>query len=133
MERVQITVDAIAKYENGIVIIDRKRTPFGLAMPGGKLDKKETLENAMHRELFEETGLKISKLEQFRTYSEPDRDTRGDYRWISTVFICEAYGKLNPGSDAKGARIIQLNEIDSLKEKFAFDHYKILSDYKNSI
>ncbi len=122
------TVDAIAKYENGIVIIERKKWPEGLALPGGHLEAGENLEDAIRREVQEETNLKISSMKQFRTYSDPDRDPRGHY--ISTVFECECYGKLKAGDDAKKAHVYTLDQIDELKNEFAFDHYMVLKDWQ---
>ena len=125
---IRLNVDMIALYANGLVVIDRLREPFGLALPGGKVDAGELLENAVRRELKEETGLGVSSMKQFRTYADPDRDPR--YRALSVVYVCKAYGALRAGSDAKGVCVVGLDEIDSLKDKFAFDHYRILCDYR---
>ena len=127
---ITLTVDVIAIYGGGVVVIKRDYFPPGLALPGGKVEEGESIEKALVRELKEETNLDIISMKQFHTYSEPDRDPRGHY--ISTVFVCEASGELKAGSDAKNTRIIKLDEIDSLKDKFAFDHYKILCDYRKN-
>ena len=95
------------------------------------MEENESLEAAIRRELREETNLQISSMKQFRTYSDPNRDPRGHI--VSTVYVCEAYGKLNAGDDAKNAMLSSIDEIDVLKDEFAFDHYQILTDYKDSI
>ena len=123
-----VTADAIAKYEGKLVLIERKKQPFGLALPGGKLEEGESLEQTVVRELLEETSLSATKVEQFRTYSEPDRDPRGHY--ITTVFVCETEGNPIANSDAKEVRLVDLDSIRRIPaEKFAFDHYRILTDY----
>lgn len=121
-----LTVDAIIKYKNQIVVIERSKLPFGLALPGGHVEENETLEQSVEREAMEETNLKLANLKQFHTYSELDRDPR--YRAISTVFTADGYGELKAGSDAKNIKLVSLDDIGNLN--FAFDHYRILSDYK---
>jgi len=127
------TVDAIIEIpaspeqvrEDGIVIIERSNPPFGWALPGGFVDYGECLEEAIIREAKEETGLDLSDLKQFHTYSQAHRDPR--FHTIGTVFIAKAKGKPKAGDDAQGLKIIKLSEIKNLA--FAFDHKKILEDY----
>lgn len=119
------TVDAIIELDEGIVIIERSNPPFGFALPGGFVDYGESLEDAVTREVKEETDLDAVELKQFHTYSEPDRDPR--FHTIGTVFLVKTKGKPKAGDDAKAIRIVKLNEI--LKLDFAFDHKKIIQDY----
>ena len=119
------TVDAIIEIDSGIVVIERSNPPFGLALPGGFVDYGESLEDAVRREVKEETDLSVTKLKQFHTYSDPNRDPR--FHTIGTVFISEVKGTPKAGDDAADLKIIKKNEI--LKHDFAFDHKKILQDY----
>ena len=119
------TVDAIIEIDGGIVIIQRSNPPFGWALPGGFVDYGESLEVAVVREAKEETGLDITDVKQFHTYSDPKRDPR--FHTIGTVFIAKAKGKPQAGDDAAGLKIVKLSEI--LKINLAFDHKKILEDY----
>lgn len=119
------TVDAIIEIGDGIVVIERSNPPFGLALPGGFVDYGESLEEAVMREVREETDLSVTKLKQFHTYSDPNRDPR--FHTIGTVFIAEAKGTPKAGDDAANLKIIKKDEI--LKHDFAFDHKKILQDY----
>ena len=97
--RLAMTVDAIIVAENFsqdmILLIQRKFGPFeGVwALPGGFIGMEETLVQACHRELFEETGIKGVKLNQFYTFDAVDRDPRD--RTISTVF----YGRIQETLD----------------------------------
>jgi O-acetyl-ADP-ribose deacetylase (regulator of RNase III)/ADP-ribose pyrophosphatase YjhB (NUDIX family) len=120
-----ITVDGIIEINGGIVVIERSNPPFGLALPGGFVDYGESLEDAVTREMKEETALDITDLKQFHTYSQPGRDPR--FHTICTVFLCKAQGKPKAGDDAAGLRIIKSEEIENLD--FAFDHKNILRDY----
>jgi ADP-ribose pyrophosphatase YjhB (NUDIX family) len=119
-----VTVDAIIETAGGIVLIKRKNPPAGWAIPGGFVDYGETLEEAVCREMEEETGLNVNLSRQFHTYSDPLRDPR--HHTISTIFIATASGKPNAGDDAKEARVFTK---DNLPEDIAFDHRQILEDY----
>lgn len=117
------TVDIIIEIGDRIVLIERKNPPFGWALPGGFVDYGESYESAASREALEETGLAITDLEQFRTYSDPSRDPR--QHTASTVFIATAGGKPEAGDDAGKAELFTEENLPNL----AFDHAKILSDY----
>lgn len=117
------TVDIIIEIGGSIVLIERKNPPYGWALPGGFVDYGESFETAAQREAAEETGLTVSGLSQFRTYSEPDRDPR--QHTASTVFIAQAEGQPKAGDDAGKAELFQRDNLPEL----AFDHAKILADY----
>lgn len=120
-----VTVDAIIEVSDGIVLIKRSNPPFGWALPGGFVDYGESLEEAVIREVKEETGLDLEDLKQFHTYSEPNRDPR--FHTIATVFMAKAKGKPRAGDDAASLNIVKLSQIQDLD--FAFDHKKIIEDY----
>ena len=117
------TVDIIIEIADAIVLIERKNHPLGWALPGGFVDYGESYETAALREAEEETGLIVKDLQQFRTYSNPDRDPR--QHTASTVFIGTAEGKPKPGDDAGKTELFTENSLPPL----AFDHAKILADY----
>ncbi|MFH1458436.1 MAG: NUDIX hydrolase [Candidatus Omnitrophota bacterium] len=119
------TVDVIIEIDEGIVIIERSNPPFGWALPGGFVDYGESLEDAVTREAREETGLELTGLKQFHTYSMPLRDPR--FHTIGTVFLAKAKGEPQAGDDAAGLKVVELNEIEKLE--FVFDHKKIIQDY----
>jgi len=122
-----VTVDAIVEKEGGVVLIKRKNPPFGWALPGGFVDYGERLEEAVKREVKEETGLEITEVKQFHTYSAPERDPR--FHTVSTVFIAKGQGKMKAESDAQEVKVFSLSE---LPEEIAFDHRQILEDYKKN-
>ncbi len=124
------TVDCIICPEDDpdrIVLIRRKNTPYGWALPGGFVDYGESLETAAVREAREETGLNVQLVRQFHTYSDPGRDPR--QHTVSTVFIAQADGDPVGMDDAAEAMWFQ---IDSLPESIAFDHRTIIEEYRNN-
>lgn len=120
-----VTVDAIIEVNAGIVVIQRSNPPFGWALPGGFVDYGESFEEAVIREAKEETGLELTEIKQFHTYSEVNRDPR--FHTIATVFMAKAKGKLKAGDDAASIKVVKLSEIQDLV--FAFDHKKIIQDF----
>jgi len=125
-----LTVDGIVEvYEKkkfkGIVLIERKNPPYGLAIPGGFVEYGETPENAVLREIQEEVGLKAEIKNFLNFYGNPERDPR--IHTVSLVFILKADELPRAGSDAKRTFIFKPDEIPF--EKLVFDHSKILRDY----
>ena len=122
------TVDIIIEIESkGIVLIKRKNPPYGWALPGGFVDYGESLEEAAVREAKEETDLDLELIEQFHTYSDPQRDTRK--HTITTVFIAKAKGNPIACDDAVEIGIFTKNDIP---HPLAFDHENILMEYFNN-
>jgi len=118
------TADIIIEHKGGIVLIKRKNSPKGWALPGGFVDYGESLESAAIREAREETGLKVKLIRQFHTYSDPGRDQRR--HTITTVYVAEGKGSLKAGDDAERAGVFKKQKLPS---PLAFDHRKILNDY----
>lgn len=121
-----LTVDIILWVpRQGIVLIERRNFPLGWALPGGFVDYGETLEMAALREAKEETGLDVENLAQFRAYSDPARDPR--HHTVTVVFMGIGRGEPKAADDAKDLRVFPL---ESLPDELAFDHARILADYK---
>ncbi|MFC2091793.1 NUDIX domain-containing protein [Elusimicrobiota bacterium] len=118
------TVDIIIKIDNSVILIERKYPPYGWALPGGFVEKGESLEAAAVREALEETGLHIDNLKQFHAYSDPRRDPR--FHTVTVVFTATSEEEPRAGSDAKKIRRFSFNE---LPDKMVFDHNNILTDY----
>jgi 8-oxo-dGTP diphosphatase len=119
------TVDIIIEVAGGgIVLIERKNFPHGWALPGGFVDYGESLESAAVREAEEETSLQVQLIEQFYTYSDPNRDSR--HHTISAVYIATAQGVPKAADDAKTAKVFVAGQ---LPQPIVFDHSQILRDY----
>lgn len=109
----------------GIVLVERRYEPLGYALPGGFVEVGETVEEAVLREVKEETGLDAQIVKLLGVYSEPNRDPR--FHVVSVVFVLDASGELRGGDDAKKAVVFPIEDLPF--DKIVFDHAKILKDY----
>jgi 8-oxo-dGTP diphosphatase len=109
----------------GIVLIERGKAPFGKAIPGGKVEYGETVENAVRREMMEEVNLELNDLRQFHVYSDPTRDFR--HHSVEVAHVAKAYQSPTAGDDAAKAFVVKLEDIPWTE--LAFDHALVLKDY----
>jgi 8-oxo-dGTP diphosphatase len=129
--RAALTVDAIIVTDletfPQLLLIKRGQEPFEKmwALPGGFVNLDETLEESCRRELFEETGLSVKKLIQFKTYDAIYRDPR--HRTISVVFYAFIEKKeiVKGMDDASDADWFPIDNLPPL----AFDHSEIINDF----
>jgi len=126
--RPALTVDAaVFRKKKGsfeILLIQRDGPPFEgkWALPGGFVDMDETLEEAIARELEEETSLRNLDLKQLHAFSTPGRDPRG--HTISVVFwgTLAQEQQVKAGDDARNAKWFDAGQLPDL----AFDHDEIV-------
>ncbi len=126
-----VTVDAVVFRRAGgqtqVLLINRGHEPYKgkWAVPGGFIEIDEELEDAVARELQEETGLTGVRLEQMRTFGRCGRDPRG--RQISIAFTglaTEGHDNIRAGDDAAKA---QWFDVEKLPEDMAFDHDEMIA------
>jgi len=121
-----LTVDIVILYRGGVVVIKRKNPPFQdkLCLPGGFVDKGETVEWAAIREAKEETSLDVELVGLAGVFSDPARDPRGHA--VSVAFLALAYDRqeFKAADDALELKIVKYNELGS--DDMGFDHYEIL-------
>lgn len=140
--RPSVTVDlvilTVRDRRLSVLLVLRGQHPWkgAWALPGGFVrvgegrDRGESLDEAAHRELAEETGLDAERagrvhLEQFGAFGAPDRDPR--MRVISVAYCALLRPTLAPlvrgGGDADDARWFDLEDLPRL----AFDHAEIVA------
>lgn len=123
------TTAIIEVYEGeqfqGIVLIERGKAPFGKAIPGGKVEYGETVENAVRREMMEEVNLELNDLRQFHVYSDPTRDFR--HHSVEVAHTAKAFKTPKAGDDAANAFVVRLEDIPW--SELAFDHAQVLKDF----
>lgn len=124
-----LTVDAVifSKSDEGltVLLIRRAQEPFKdcWAFPGGYVNIDEVIDNAVYRELKEETSISTVSLTRFDIFDAIDRDPRE--RTVSVVYYGFVDGSNLPikaGDDAKNAKWFPVNALPEL----AFDHAEIL-------
>ena len=106
-------------------MIERLNPPLGLAIPGGFVDVGEKVEDAVVREMKEETDLDVNIRSLLGIYSDPGRDPR--FHTASVVYICTAEGVPQGLDDAKEAIVYTKEKIPF--DKLVFDHAEILREY----
>jgi len=123
--RPMVTVDVIvfcqADSSTKVLLIKRGKEPHKgqWAFPGGFLELDEELVDGAKRELLEETGLKIAKLEQFHSFGDIGRDPRGRLITVSFMGFVDSELPVKGSDDAEEAGWFDIND---LPQKMAFDH-----------
>lgn len=124
-----LTVDSVIlkliDKDYHILLIQRRNNPFKdlWSLPGGFVNENEDLETAAKRELFEETSVKIEKLEQLKAFGKPFRDPRSHMVTVAFLgFVLEETIAI-AADDAKDVKWIAVNDLPEL----AFDHDEIIN------
>ena len=91
------------------------------------MNMDETTEQCAIRELEEETGLRLSKIQQIGAYSKVDRDPRGRTITVAYLAIVDAPVAVTGQDDAARAQWFPIDALPPL----AFDHEDILKDAIN--
>jgi len=113
-------VGAIVFKDNRVLLVRRGKPPAEdlWAIPGGRVEVGETLQDAAEREILEETGIVVRALDPVYTFDVIDRDTRGRIRfhYVIVDLIAEYIrGKPRAGDDAAAARWVPSDELSALK------------------
>ncbi|MHA1461267.1 MAG: NUDIX domain-containing protein [Promethearchaeota archaeon] len=124
------TVDAVIQdKDRNIILVKRRYAPYKgkYALPGGFIKYNENPEQAIIREVREETNLAVNIISKIGTYDQKGRDPRG--RIVSTAFKCrivKSLSMLKAGDDASKVKIVPIDQLKNIE--FAFDHNQILRD-----
>jgi len=128
--RPALTVDGIVTIDGKVVLVRRGKEPFKgrYALPGGFVEYGERTEDAVVREVREETGLETKVKKLLTVRSDPLRDPRG--HTVSVIYVLDRVGgELKGGDDAEKAELFSLNSLPEL----AFDHGDILKIYMDEV
>jgi len=131
-QKIKVAVDAIvfgySKADGvSLLLIQRKYDPYkaSWAIPGGFVLDEESLEEAVRRELMEETGIAVNYLEQLYSFGNPGRDPRQRIISIAYFGLVKAaqFQELKASTDAENAAWFPIDKLP----KLAFDHKEILN------
>lgn len=126
-----LAVDAIIIKDDKILLVKRKKEPFAgyFALPGGFVHYGEETEEAVIREVKEETGLRVEPIKVFNVYSNPQRDPRGHI--ISICYLAQ-FIKGRPQPQVGEIADVSWYDLLNLPTPLAFDHQQIIDDYLKS-
>ena len=125
-----VGVGAVVFGVGCVLLVRRAKAPLAgeWSLPGGAVELGETLEEAITREVAEETGLRVAPLQVVKTFDHIDRDTEGRIRfhYVLVDFLCRIDGEggehsvektaLQHGSDVSDARWVSLEGLRTSKE-----------------
>jgi 8-oxo-dGTP diphosphatase len=125
------TATAIIPYPNDmILLIKRDTVPFKgyWALPGGRLELGETVEQTIVREIKEETGLDVVVVRKVGEYHEQGTQDGVDYDYYPACFLVRVVGgeiRRQP-SEIREVKLFSLSEVP---KDLAFVHNQMVKDY----
>jgi bifunctional NMN adenylyltransferase/nudix hydrolase len=138
-----VTVDAIVIQSGHVLLIRRRANPGKhlYAIPGGFLDGQERIEDAVIRELREETKIKVptpvlkGSIKSRQVFDHPDRSLRG--RTITHAFLIELppgeLPKIKGSDDADKAKWVPLSVFNQMEDQMFEDHYHIIQHFLGEV
>ena len=108
-------VKALVLTENNKVLLVKHTYKPGWHIPGGKLEKRETIEDAARRELYEETGVSVDGLpgRLLGTYSNLKRNGSDHV----SVFVFEQAPEVEPKPQPIEIEQVAFFPVDDLPEE----------------
>jgi len=128
------TATAIIPFPlDNILLVKRDTVPFKgyWALPGGRMDPGETVEQTIVREVKEETGLDVTVIRKIGEYVEKGVKDDVEYEYYPTCFLVKTVG----GEIKRQESEIQEIQLFSLKElpyPLAFEHNLMIKDFLNN-
>lgn len=124
-----LVIDALLLKDGKILLVKRAKNlvqcgKWGLT--GGFVERDETAQGALKREVLEETGYEIKSFKFFTIIDSPKR-LNDERQNVALVYVCQAGEKVGgPDKESTEQRWFYLDALP-LKEEMAFDHFQIIN------
>ena len=109
-DRPSVGVGAVLIHEGRVLLIRRGKEPLRgrWVVPGGTVELGETLEEALVREIQEETGLLVRPRQVVAVFDRIQRVAdRVDYHYVIVDYLCDyVAGEARAGSDAEAVALV---------------------------
>jgi 8-oxo-dGTP diphosphatase len=129
------TSTAIIPYpQEKILLVKRDTVPFKgyWALPGGRMDPGETIEQTCMREVKEETGLDVTIIRKVGEYHEQGIKDDVEYDYYPTCFVVKVVGGETKKQDSE-IQEIKLFSLEEMPNPLAFEHSQMIQDYLKTI
>ncbi len=126
----KIAIGGIIIKNNKILLIKRRDDPDRIqwAIPGGKVEINETLEEALKREMKEETGLNVSR----GSLMAVTEFINTNFHYIILDYECDIIsGNMHANSDALETKYFDIDHIDG--EKINETTMELLKKIRNNV
>jgi bifunctional NMN adenylyltransferase/nudix hydrolase len=134
-----VTVDAVVRCQNQVLLIRRAHAPGKgqRAVPGGFIEQRETVWQSCLRELAEETHCTLSEarmraaLQSVAVFDHPDRSQRG--RTITHAHYFDLgdapFPAVRADDDAMQVEWVAVEKLAAMEEEFFEDHFHMLDHF----
>lgn len=127
---VKATVGAVIEGPRGVLLALRNHPPFEgyWCLPGGHIEFGEKVEDALYREIAEETGLSITSHRFLGYFDEYYPEL--DWHAVALMFVVQAEGaEVRQESEVRQLKWFDGSELSGME--LAFVHGEVVSRYLN--
>ena len=125
------TATAVIEFpQYKILLIKRNTVPFKdyWALPGGRSEPTENVEQTIVREVKEETGLDVEVIRKIGEYHEQGVESAFEYDYYPACFLVKVVGGEIRKQESE-IQDIELFSVEDIPTNLAFVHNKMVADY----